>query len=484
MKSPTIKKQFLPLTISPEEERIISVMGDCAKELKVEAYLVGGYIRDQVLKRPSKDIDVTVVGSGIGFAEYVANKVIPHPSLAVYKNFGTALLKHEDFEVEFVGARKESYRSDSRKPLVEDGTLLEDLSRRDFTMNAMAVSLNEGDYGMLLDAFDGLNDISQRTIRTPLDPDITFSDDPLRMMRAIRFASQLNFRIEVNTFAAISKNKERISIISQERIADELNKIIASKKPSIGFDLLFKSGLLKIIFPEFEKLYGVQHLEGKGHKDNFYHTLQVLDNVADRSDDLWLRWAAVLHDIAKPDTKRFEKGHGWTFHGHEVVGARKVATIFRKFHLPQNEKLQFVQKMVLLHLRPISLSKEQVTDSAIRRLLFEAGDAIDSLMILCESDITSKNETKVRRYLQNFQLVREKMVEVEDKDQMRNWQPPITGEVIMKTFNQPPGRSIGTIKDAVREAILDGKIANNYSEAFKFMLEKGAALGWKPVTEN
>lgn len=484
MKAPVIKKQFVPLTVTPEEERIIALIGDCARELKVEAYLVGGYVRDQVLQRPCKDIDVTVVGSGIDFANHVAGSIMPHPSLAVYKNFGTALLKHEDFAVEFVGARKESYRIDSRNPLVEDGTLLEDLSRRDFTINALAISLNEADYGMLLDAFDGLGDIHKRIIRTPLEPEVTFSDDPLRMMRAIRFASQLNFRIDVPTFSAISKNRERIRIITTERITEELNKIIGSAKPSIGFDLLFKSGLLKIIFPEFEQLYGVQHLEGKGHKDNFYHTLQVLDHVAERSDNLWLRWAAVLHDIAKPDTKRFEPGHGWTFHGHEVVGARKAAAIFRKFHLPLNEKLQFVQKMVLLHLRPISLSKEQVTDSAIRRLLFEAGEDIDSLMILCESDITSKNENKVRRYLRNFQLVREKMAEVEVKDQMRNWQPPITGEIIMRTFNQPPGKAIGIIKDAVREAILDGKIENNYREAFKFMLLKGAEMGWRPVTEN
>lgn len=484
LKLTKIKKQFVPLIVSPEEEKIMAVMSACAKELHIETYLVGGYVRDQVLQRPSKDIDVTVVGSGIDFAKYVATKVVPAPSLAVYKNFGTALLKHEYFEVEFVGARKESYRADSRKPIVEDGTLLEDLSRRDFTMNALAISLNDADYGMLLDAFEGLNDISKKTIRTPLDPDITFSDDPLRMMRAIRFATQLKFTIDVKTFAAIARNKERIQIISQERIAEELNKIISSPKPSIGFDLLFKSGLLQLIFPEFVQLYGVEHLEGKGHKDNFYHTLQVLDNVADRSNDLWLRWAAVLHDIAKPDTKRFEKNHGWTFHGHEVVGSRKAAAIFRKFHLPLNEKLQFVQKMVLLHLRPISLSKEQVTDSAIRRLLFEAGEDVDSLMILCESDITSKNENKVRKYLQNFQLVREKMVEVEAKDQMRNWQPPITGELIMKTFNKPPGREIGRIKDAVREAILDGKIANNFEEAFNFMVEKASESGWTPVTEN
>lgn len=483
MKKGEIIKRFVPLSMSPEEEKIIGLLSDCAREQHVSAYLVGGYVRDQVLGRQSKDIDVTVVGSGIDFAKQVATRIFPTPSVAVYKNFGTALLKHAGFEIEFVGARKESYRRDSRKPIVEDGTLQEDLSRRDFTINALAVSLNEEDYGMLLDAFDGMHDISAKTIRTPLDPDITFSDDPLRMMRAIRFATQLHFRIDAVTFAAISRNKERIQIISQERIVEELNKIIAAQKPSVGFDLLFKSGLLQLIFPEFVRLYGVEHLEGKGHKDNFYHTLQVLDNVAERSDDLWLRWAAVLHDIAKPDTKRFEKGHGWTFHGHEVVGARKAAAIFRKFHLPQNEKLHFVQKMVLLHLRPISLTKEQVTDSAVRRLLFEAGNDIDALMILCESDITSKNENKVKKYLQNFQLVREKMVEVEAKDQMRNWQPPITGEIIMRTFNKQPGREIGLIKDAVREAILDGKIGNNFEDAFRFMIMKAAELGWQPATE-
>lgn len=483
MKKDLITKKHLSLSMSLEEEKIIGVVSDCAKELRMPAYLVGGYVRDQVLERPSKDIDVTVVGSGIDFAKQVASHIIPAPSLAVYKNFGTALLKHADFEIEFVGARKESYRRDSRKPIVEDGTLLEDLSRRDFTMNALAISLNVEDYGMLLDAFDGMHDISRKTIRTPLDPDITFTDDPLRMMRAIRFAAQLHFKIDAETFSAITRNKERIRIISQERIVEELNKIISAKKPSVGFDLLFKCGLLQLIFPEFVRLYGVEHLEGKGHKDNFYHTLQVLDNVADRSNDLWLRWAALLHDIAKPDTKRFEKDHGWTFHGHEVVGAKKAAAIFRKFHLPLNEKLQFVQKLVLLHLRPISLSKEQVTDSAIRRLLFEAGNDIDALMILCESDITSKNEHKVKKYLQNFQLVREKMVEVETKDQMRNWQPPVTGEIIMRTFDKQPGREIGIIKDAIREAILDGKIANNYEEAFRFMLLKGAELGWQPATE-
>jgi putative nucleotidyltransferase with HDIG domain len=478
-----IKKQFIPLEISGEEEKIIGVIAACATILKFETFLVGGFVRDKILKRSSKDIDVTTIGGGIQLAEKVAAE-FPDASLAVYKNFGTALLKHHDFEMEFVGARKESYRADSRKPVVEDGTLEDDLKRRDFTINTLAVSLNRQDYGMVLDAFDGLKDLDRKIIRTPLDPDITFSDDPLRMMRAIRFASQLNFRIEVETFKSISKNKQRIEIISGERISEELNKIILSSKPSIGFDLLFKSGLLKIIFPEFEKLYGVEHLEGQGHKDNFYHTLQVLDNVAAKSDDLWLRWAAILHDIAKPDTKKFEKGKGWTFHGHEVLGSRMVQRIFRKFHLPLNEKMKFVQKMVFLHLRPIVLSKEQVTDSAIRRLLFEAGDDIDKLMLLCESDITSKNEKKVKRYLENFQLVREKMKEVEENDRMRNWQPPITGEIIMQTFGKPPSKEIGIIKDAIREAILDGKIANNFDEAYTFMIEKGNKMGWVPLQKK
>ncbi len=454
------------------------MIADCANELKIRAYLVGGYVRDQLLKRASKDIDVASVGSGINLAEMVASQIQPQPVVTVYKNFGTALLKHENFEIEFVGTRKESYQKDSRNPVVEGGTLTDDLMRRDFTINALAISLNQEDEGSLYDLFGGMEDLKKKTIRTPLDPDITFSDDPLRMMRAIRFASQLKFRIDVETFKSISKNKDRITIISQERISEELNKILLSEKPSVGFDLLFKSGLLKLIFPEIERLYGVEQVDGKGHKDNFYHTLQVVDNVADRSNDLWLRWAALLHDIAKPDTKRFEKGHGWTFHGHEVVGARKTEAIFRKFRLPLNEKMKFVCKMVLLHLRPISLSKDEVTDSAMRRLLFDAGDDLDALMLLCESDITSKNEYKVRHYLRNFELVREKLKEVEEKDKMRNWQPPITGDLIMKTFNRPPGKEIGIIKDAVREAILEGKIANNFKEAFNFMLEKAKEMGW------
>ncbi len=477
----SLEKQFVPIQLNELEEKIIAVVSESAKELKVEAYLVGGYVRDKLLKRASKDIDFTVVGSGIKLAENVANRFIEKTSLSVYKNFGTALIKHEDFKLEFVGARKESYRAESRKPIVEDGSLEDDLSRRDFTINALAISVNERDYGVLLDAFHGMKDLEQRILRTPLAPDMTFSDDPLRIMRAIRFATQLNFRIETETWQSIVRNKNRIKIISPERITDELNKIVMSPQPSIGFDLLFKSGLLNIIFPEFEKLYGVENLEGKGHKDNFYHTLQVLDNVAKKSGDLWLRWAAILHDISKPETKRFEKGKGWTFHGHEVVGARKTERIFRKLHLPLNEKMKFVQKMVLLHLRPIVLSKEEVTDSAIRRLLFDAGNDIDSLMILCESDITSKNEKKVKRYLENFHLVREKLKEVEEKDRIRNWQPPISGEQIMQVFAKPPGKGIGIIKDAIREAILDGIIANNFEEAYNFMIEKASELGWEPV---
>ena len=476
-----LKKQLIPIELSRDEEHLVQLIASCARQCGQAAYLVGGFVRDKLLKRISKDIDITVIGSGIELAKMVAAQFDPSPELIQYKNFGTALLKLGHRDLEFVGARRESYRSNSRKPIVENGTLPDDLSRRDFTVNALAVSLNEEDYGMVLDAFDGLHDLHQKVLRTPLDPDLTFSDDPLRMMRAIRFATQLNFRIHPETFQSVIKNKERIQIISQERITDELQKIIQAEKPSIGFDLLFKSGLLQIIFPEFVKLYGVEHLEGKGHKDNFYHTLQVLDNVAQRSNDQWLRWAAILHDIAKPETKRFDKKQGWTFHGHEVIGARRVPQIFRRLKLPLDEKMKFVQKMVLLHLRPIGLSQEEVTDSAMRRLLFEAGDDLDALMILCESDITSKNQTKVKSYLQNFQYVRERLSEVEEKDKMRNWQPPITGEIIMKTFNKPPGKEIGIIKEAVREAILDGVIGNNFDEAFSFMLQKAGEIGWEKV---
>lgn len=465
------------LSFSSEEEQIIRTVVSSAKELNVPAFLIGGYVRDKLLERPSKDMDFMCLGSGIALARKTAAHFPNQPEVNVFKNFGTAMLKVASRDVEFVGARKESYTSHSRKPAVESGTLQDDLNRRDFTINTLAVSLDSETKGTLLDTFGGLKDLDSKIIRTPLDPDITFSDDPLRMMRAIRFAAQLNFSIHEKTFKSIQKNYERIRIISMERVTEEINKILLSPKPSIGFELLLHSGILQLIFPEFVALKGAEMKEGIGHKDNFYHTLKVIDNVAERSNDLWLRWAAVLHDIAKPVTKRFEPGTGWTFHGHDAVGARWVKRIFRHFKLPMNEKMKFVEKMVLLHLRPISLSKEEVTDSAIRRLLFEAGEDVDSLMILCEADITSKNKMKVARFLRNFELVRMKMKEVEEKDHLRNWQPPIDGALIMKTFGLNPGREIGIIKDAIREAILDGRIGNNYEEAYRFMLQKAGELG-------
>ncbi len=460
---------------------VFETIAETAEKCDVSCYVIGGYVRDLLLGRPSKDIDIVVLGSGIDLAKAVAKAIGRKGKIAVYRNFGTALLKWEDLDLEFVGARKESYRSESRKPVVEDGTLEDDQNRRDFTINSMSISLNRTTYGELLDPFNGMEDLKNRIIRTPLEPGITYSDDPLRMMRAIRFATQLSFEIEPVSLAAIYQYRDRIKIISKERIIEEINKIMMAERPSVGFLLMEKCGLLELVFPELDRMKGVAVKEKQGHKDNFRHTLMVLDKIAVQTDNLWLRWAALMHDIAKPVTRKFVEGHGWTFHGHEFLGAKWVPEIFRRMHLPLGPSMRYVQKLVMLHLRPIALVEEEVTDSAVRRLLFEAGDDIDDLMTLCEADITSKNDVKVREYLANFKIVRSKLKEIEEKDAVRNFQPPVDGELIMKTFGIGPSREIGIIKNTIKEAILEGTIHNDYEEAYKLMMRKGEELGLKKV---
>ncbi len=467
--------------IKQEERFIIDQIRKVADQMELPAFLVGGYVRDRLLGRPTKDIDVVCLGSGIELAQAVALTLRPVPRVVVYSRFGTAMLKHDNIEIEFVGARKESYRHDSRKPVVENGSLEDDQNRRDFTINAMAVCLNDGNFGQIVDPFNGLSHLEEKLLKTPMEPGRTFSDDPLRMMRAIRFATQLNFKIDPETWSAIAKYKNRIHIVSTERITTELQKILASPRPSEGFKLLYDCGLLELIFPEMAQLQGIDIQDGRAHKDNFYHTLEVVDNLCMKTDNIWLRWAAVLHDIAKPATKRFDPKVGWTFHGHEALGAAMVPRIFQSLRLPLDKKMKFVQKLVRLHLRPISLTKEEITDSAIRRLIVDAGEDLDDLLLLCEADITSKNREKRSKYIQNYQIVRAKITEVEENDKLREWKPPIDGAEIMKVFGLSPGKEIGIIKNAIKEAILEGEIPNNYDGSYEYMLKKGKELGLEPV---
>ncbi|CAN5768474.1 HD domain-containing protein [soil metagenome] len=493
----------MDIDLTPWEASILQKISTAAAKLDMPCWLIGGFVRDKIIGRQTKDMDIVCVGDGIALAAEVAHHFEPKPYVSFFKNFGTAQIKifkgvttadgnisidenaeNAPFEIEFVGARKESYRSHSRKPEVEPGTIKDDQERRDFTINALAIGLNGHDYGSLADPFGGLQHIEEKLIKTPLDPVLTFSDDPLRMMRAIRFASQLQFTIDEATFKAIVTDKDRIRIVSKERIADELNKIVLSPKPSVGFDLLYKSGLMQIIFPQMVALAGAQYIDGHGHKDNFYHTLQVLDNISHHTNNLWLRWAAILHDIGKPATKRFEEGPGWTFHGHEMVGGRMVPKIFTQLKLPMNEKMRYVKKLVELHLRPISVTKENITDSAIRRLLFDAGDDFEDLMMLCNADITSKNKMKVKRFMANFEMVKIRCAEVEEKDRVRNWQPPIDGQVIMDTFGLKPGREVGIIKNALKEAMLDGLVNNSYEAAYQFMVAEASKLNLQPLTNS